>query len=75
MAKKITAGELLAPEPRGHMRDWNFKLEQMPPRGSFEVMRIYGDVYRYDNESLMVIEPTHGRMFRPVAWRKSRRSR
>lgn len=62
--------EVLNPVPRGYLRDWNFKLGEMPADGRFEVLRIYPEVYRNDPESLMVIEPRSGRMFRPIAWRR-----
>lgn len=66
--------EVLKPEPRGHLRDWNFKLETMPARGTFEVLRIYQEVARFDPEGAMVVDPVTGRMFRPIAWRtKTRR--
>lgn len=71
--KRAASQEVLKPVPRGHLRDWNFKMNAMPDKGRFEVMRIYPEVYRSDPESLIVIEPTTGRMFRPIAWRKKGR--
>lgn len=68
MAKKDA--DVLDPAPRGYLRDWNFKLEQMPETGDFEVMRIHREVYRFEADSLMVVDPITGKMFRPVAWRR-----
>jgi predicted HAD superfamily Cof-like phosphohydrolase len=67
--------ELLAPVPRGYLRDWNFKLETMPARGSFEVLRIHSEVNRFDPDGQMVVEPRTGKMFRPVAWRRHKREK
>jgi hypothetical protein len=68
-ARGLAEPEVLAPEQRGIIRDWNHNMDEMPKAGSFEVMRIYPAVYRH-MESFDVIEPGTGRMFRPVAWRK-----
>lgn len=62
--------EVLQPEPRGYLRDWNHHLDQMPEGELIEVLRIHRGVERVDADSLMVVEPQSGRAFRPVAWRK-----
>ena len=64
--------EVLGAQPRGYLRDWNFKLEQMPTEGEFEVMKIHKACERSDEESLLVVDTMTGRMFRPVAWRPAR---
>lgn len=63
--------EVLKPVPRGYLRDWNHKIEAMPTKGAFEVLRIQ-EVHRLDDESLMVVEPITGRVFRPFAWRRKK---
>lgn len=67
--------EVLAPVPRGYLRDWNFKLGTMPTEGRFEVLRIYSKVFRHVRDEAWVIEPTHGQMFVPVAWRPIKAAR
>jgi hypothetical protein len=62
--------EVLQPEPRGYLRDWNHNLDQMPEGEMIEVLRIHRGVERHDADSLMVVEPYSGRAFRPVAWRR-----
>lgn len=53
---------------------WNTDLSAMPAQGRFQVLRIYGEVYRHMPDSAYVIEPMHGRMFVPQAWRPARKS-
>jgi hypothetical protein len=59
---------------RGALVGWNFKLATMPTEGSFEVLRVYDEVFRHMPGDTTVIEPYHGRMFTPVAWRPMSKS-
>lgn len=51
------------------VRPWNFDLSAMPTDGRFEVLRLYDEVFRHMPDQHDVIEPRHGRMFVPFAWR------
>ena len=53
---------------------WRTNLTTMPKQGPFEVMQVK-EVFRHLPDKLLVIEPVHGRMFVPKAWRPLPRKR
>lgn len=54
---------------------WNTDLTKMPITGHFEVLRVYGEVFRHMPDQLYVIEPMKGTMFVPTAWRPAPKRR
>lgn len=54
------------------LRPWNTDITSMPTEGRFEVLRVYEEAYRHQPDKTVVIEPRHGRMFTPFAWRPAR---
>jgi len=47
---------------------WRFDLDNMPNDDRFEALRVQ-EVFRHMPSGTDVIEPMHGRMFVPYAWR------